>query len=53
MRKYKCPVCGYIYDPVEGDPNSEIDPGTLFDEIPENWLCPVCAVPKNEFELTE
>jgi rubredoxin len=53
MKKYKCPICGYIYDPVEGDPNNEIMPGTLFENLPDNWLCPVCNVPKEVFEPTE
>lgn len=47
---YKCIVCGYIYDPTEGDPDGGIPPGTPFDEIPESWSCPVCGVSKSEFE---
>jgi len=50
MQKYRCTVCGYIYDPEEGDPDSGIAPGTPFEAIPENWYCPVCGVSKAEFE---
>ncbi len=47
---YKCTVCGYIYDPTEGDPDGGIPPGTPFNEIPDSWCCPVCGVSKDEFE---
>jgi len=50
MVKYKCTVCGYIYDPELGDPDSGVAPGTPFEEIPDDWLCPVCGVGKSEFE---
>jgi len=50
MAKYKCTVCGYIYDPELGDPDSGVAPGTPFEEIPDDWLCPVCGVGKSEFE---
>jgi rubredoxin len=50
MQKYKCTVCGFIYDPVEGDPDSGIMPGTPFEDIPEGWTCPVCGVCKADFE---
>jgi len=46
---YKCPVCGYIYDPEKGDPNSGIKPGTSFEDIPDTWMCPVCGIAKSEF----
>ena len=49
MKKYQCTVCGYIYDPVEGDPDSGIVPGTSFEDIPNNWSCPVCGVSKEDF----
>ncbi|MBU0764522.1 MAG: rubredoxin [Bacteroidetes bacterium] len=42
MNKYKCLVCGYIYDEAKGDPKNGVDPGTLYDDIPEDWQCPVC-----------
>jgi len=50
MQKYQCTICGYVYDPEEGDPDSGIAPGTAFDDIPEDWYCPVCGVTKSEFE---
>lgn len=50
MKKYKCTVCGYIYDPEKGDPDSGIAPGTSFEEIPDDWVCPVCGVSKEKFE---
>jgi len=50
MAKYRCSVCGYIYDPEKGDPESGIEPGTPFESLPENWLCPVCGAGKSEFE---
>jgi len=49
MKKYRCTICGYIYDPVEGDPDGGINPGTDFNDIPEDWECPVCGVSKSEF----
>ncbi len=48
--KYKCSVCGYIYDPALGDPDGKIKPGTPFEELPEGWTCPMCGAAKNEFE---
>jgi len=51
--KYKCTVCGYIYDPELGDPDGGIEPGTPFEEIPDDWVCPVCGVAKDEFERME
>ena len=50
MAKYKCVVCGYIYDPAIGDPDSGIEPGTEFEQIPDSWTCPVCGVDKGQFE---
>jgi rubredoxin len=50
MQKYKCTVCGYIYDPEIGDPDSGIKPGTSFDNLPDNWVCPVCGADKSLFE---
>ncbi len=51
--KYKCSVCGYIYDPEKGDPDGNIAPGTSFEELPEDWQCPVCGASKDEFEELE
>jgi flavin reductase (DIM6/NTAB) family NADH-FMN oxidoreductase RutF/rubredoxin len=49
-QKYKCTVCGYIYDPEKGDPDSGIKPGTPFEELPDDWVCPVCGASKDQFE---
>jgi len=53
MEKYICTVCGYIYDPAEGDTDNGVDPGTKFEDISEDWVCPVCGVPKSDFEKVE
>lgn len=53
MAKYVCSVCGYVYDPAEGDPDGGIKPGTPFEEIPEDWVCPTCGVGKDQFEKEE
>jgi rubredoxin len=53
MKKYVCNMCGYIYDPEEGDPDSDIEPGTAFEDLPEDWVCPVCGAEKDEFEPEE
>ncbi len=50
MEKYKCTVCGYIYDPEKGDPDSGIKPGTPFEKLPDDWVCPICGVGKDKFE---
>lgn len=50
MKKYVCKLCGYIYDPAVGDPDNNVPPGTEFDKLPENWVCPVCGAGKEEFE---
>lgn len=47
--KYECNVCSYVYDPEEGDPENGIAPGTAFDELPEDWVCPTCGVDKTDF----
>ena len=49
MKKYQCSVCGYVYDPELGDPDGGIVPGTIFEDIPDDWQCPVCGVMKSEF----
>ena len=48
--KYKCKVCGYVYDPEKGDPDGGIKPGTPFEALPDNWVCPVCGAARSEFE---
>ncbi len=50
MERYVCKICGYIYDPAEGDPENGVAPGTLFSELPDDWVCPPCGAPKSEFE---
>jgi len=50
MDKYKCTVCGYIYDPEAGDPDGGIAPNTPFDKLPDSWVCPVCGATKDVFE---
>lgn len=50
MDKYVCTVCGYVYDPEKGDPDGGIAPGTKFEDIPDDWVCPVCGVSKNDFK---
>lgn len=49
MDKYLCEPCGYIYDPEFGDPDNGIAPGTSFENIPENWVCPICGLGKEYF----
>ncbi len=51
--KYQCMVCDFIYDPVEGDPDGGIAPGTPFEDIPDDWICPVCGTEKSDFEVIE
>lgn len=53
MKKYICTVCEYIYDPEQGDPESGIEPGTAFEDIPDDWTCPLCGVGKEDFEPYE
>ena len=53
MAKYVCDVCGWIYDPAVGDPDSGIEPGTAFEDIPDDWVCPLCGVGKDDFSLVE
>lgn len=53
MPKYVCTVCGYEYDPELGDPDAGIDPDTPFEDIPEDWVCPVCGATKDQFELED
>ena len=53
MKKYVCTVCGYIYDPEAGDPDSGIKPGTPFEKIPDDLECPEGGAKKSDFELYE
>ncbi len=50
MDKYECTVCGYVYDPAQGDPDSGVAPGTPFESLPDDWVCPNCGAPKSAFE---
>ena len=50
MDKYECSLCGYVYDPEEGDPGNGVAPGTAFEDIPDDWTCPVCGASKDQFE---
>jgi rubredoxin len=50
MAKWECLVCGYIYDPAVGDPDGNIAPGTAFEDIPADWVCPECGAAKDMFE---
>jgi rubredoxin len=50
MKKYVCQVCGYTYDPEKGDPESNTAAGTAFEDLPDDWTCPVCGASKDQFE---
>lgn len=50
MQKYVCTVCGYVYDPAVGDEDNGIAAGTTFENLPEDWVCPLCSVGKDQFE---
>lgn len=49
--KYECEICGYVYDPAVGDPDGGIAPGTPFEDIPDDWACPICGATKDQFVL--
>lgn len=49
MEKYVCQPCGYVYDPENGDPDGGIAPGTAFEDLPDDWLCPICGMGKEVF----
>ena len=51
--KYECDVCGYVYDPSEGDTDGGIAPNTPFEDIPDDWVCPVCGATKADFSVLE
>ncbi|MBO3755443.1 MAG: rubredoxin [Candidatus Brockarchaeota archaeon] len=50
LKKYRCTVCGYVYDPTLGDLEGRIPPGTPFENLPDDWVCPVCGASKDLFE---
>jgi rubredoxin len=53
MDKYVCTLCGYVYDPEQGDPDNGVDPGTKWEDVPDDWECPVCGASKDDFEKEE
>jgi rubredoxin len=53
LAKYKCTICGYVYDEEKGDPENNIQAGTRFENLPEDWICPICGAPREQFELLE
>ena len=53
MARYKCTVCGYVYEPEKGDPDGDISSGTPFEELPDDWVCPMCGAGKDDFEKLE
>ncbi len=50
MEKWKCTLCDYVYDPAAGDPENSVKPGTPFEDIPDDWVCPTCGAEKDMFE---
>ena len=50
MDRYVCTVCGYVYDPEQGDPDNGVEPGTKWEDVPDDWECPVCGASKDDFE---
>ena len=48
--KYECQICLYIYNPEDGDPVGDINPGTPFEDLPDSWVCPICGASKDQFE---
>lgn len=53
MKKYVCDVCGYIYDPAEGDSDAGVQPQTAFEDLAEDWVCPICGAGKDDFSEVE
>lgn len=53
MKNYICLICKYVYDPKIGDPESGIEPETAFEDLPEDWVCPLCGAEKDQFETVE
>jgi rubredoxin len=53
MKKYECDVCGYVYDPAKGDPESGVAPGTAFEDLPDDWTCPECGAGVDQFSPLE
>ncbi|MHC4544930.1 MAG: rubredoxin [Planctomycetota bacterium] len=53
MKKYRCLLCGYIYDPAVGDPDNGVEAGTAFEDLPDGWVCPDCGAGQGEFDPVE
>jgi len=53
MKKYVCDVCGYVYDPEVGDPDNDVAPGTAFEDLPDDWVCPECGVGSEDFSVED
>jgi rubredoxin len=53
LKKYECKLCGFIYDETQGDPDFPIDPGTVWEDVSDDYVCPLCGAGKEEFELIE
>ena len=53
MKKYTCTICGWVYDPEVGDPDNGVQPGTAFEDLPDDWVCPLCGAGKEDFEETK
>ncbi|EGY80154.1 rubredoxin/rubredoxin reductase [Peptoniphilus indolicus ATCC 29427] len=53
MQKFECTLCGYIYDPALGDPDNGVEPNTAFEDVSEDWVCPLCGAGKEDFEVYE
>lgn len=53
MKKYACDYCSYVYDPAEGDPDGGVAPGTPWEQVPADWVCPVCGVGKDQFTAVD
>ena len=53
MQKYICTICGYLYDPADGDPDTGVKSGAALKDVPKDWTCPQCGVPKSDFEPEE
>lgn len=53
MQKWACTLCDYVYDPEVGDPDGDIPPGTAFEDLPDDWVCPTCGAEKDMFDPVE
>jgi rubredoxin len=51
MDKWRCTICNYAYNPAEGNPEAGIEPGTAFEDLPDDWVCPICGADKSFFEM--